>query len=83
MLSGSTRTTSNIRLANDATSVVKARGNVEIITSIGDTNKRIRLENTLHVPDLRANLLSVAKITNKGYEVVLRHEIGISAELWR
>jgi len=70
MLNESVRTTSNIRLANDATSTVDSKGNVEIFTSVGNMNKRIRLENALHVPDLRTNLLSVAKITDKGYEIV-------------
>jgi len=69
MLNDSVQTTSNIKLANDATSAVNAKGNVEILTSIGDTSKRIRLENTLHVPELRINLLSVAKIVDKGYKV--------------
>lgn len=70
ILNDSVRTASNIRLANDATSAVNAKGNVEILTSVGNTSKRIRLENTLHVPELRTNLLSVAKIVDKGCEVV-------------
>jgi len=32
-------------------------------------DKSIRLENVLHVPDISVNLLSVAKITDHGYNV--------------
>ncbi|XP_077272083.1 uncharacterized protein LOC143902777 [Temnothorax americanus] len=70
MLTNSIPTRSDIRLANNATSTVDAKGNVELLTSVNNKTKRIRLENTLHVPDLRINSLSVAKIVDKGYQVV-------------
>ncbi|KMQ87730.1 retrovirus-related pol polyprotein from transposon tnt 1-94 [Lasius niger] len=70
MLTSSVRTRSDIRLANNATSVVNAKRDVKLLTSIDNKTKRIRLENILHVPDLRTNLLSVAKIVDKGYQVV-------------
>ena len=60
-------TQSDIKLANSATSSVRAKGEVELLTQIKDRDKRIKLENALHVPDLRTNLLSVAKIADKGY----------------
>lgn len=70
MLTNSISTRSDIRLANNATSTVDAKGNVELLTRVNNKTKRVRLENTLHVPDLRTNLLSVAKIVDKGYQVV-------------
>lgn len=60
---------SDIKLANSATSTINAKGDIELLT-VNNQNKRIRLENALHVPDLRTNLLSVAKIVDKGYRVI-------------
>lgn len=40
------------------------KGTVRIETANGDSVKGIRLENTLHVPDLRNNLMSVIKIVD-------------------
>ena len=37
-----------------------------------DKQKVLNLENTLYVPDLRNNLISVSKETDKGYEVTFR-----------
>ncbi|XP_067208160.1 uncharacterized protein Inos isoform X2 [Linepithema humile] len=69
MISKQIRMQSDIKLANSATSMADARGDVEFITAFKNRNKTIRLENTLHVPDLRTNLLSVAKIVDRGYRV--------------
>lgn len=44
-------------------------GQGEIILKQGMNNKSIRLKNVLHVPDIGMNLLSVAKITDHGYNV--------------
>jgi len=48
---------------------VKGRGTVRIETTNGETVKGIQLKNTLHVPDLRSNLMSVAKIVDAEYTV--------------
>jgi hypothetical protein len=37
----------------------------------------MRLDETLYVPDLRSNLLSVAKMTEHGYEVIFRRNEAI------
>lgn len=60
---------SDIKLANSATNTVDAKGDVEFLTTFKNRNNTIRLENALHVPDLRTNLLSVAKIVDRGYRV--------------
>lgn len=62
-------TQSDIKLANSAISSVKAKGEVQLLTQIKNRDKRIILEDALHVPDLRTNLLSVAKIADKGYRI--------------
>jgi len=53
-----------LNLANHTSAEVKGRGTVRIETKNGETVKGIQLKNTLHVPDLRSNLMSVAKIVD-------------------
>lgn len=46
-----------------------SNGRSEIVIDQDTNNDRIRLENVLCVPDINVNLLSVAKITDHGYNV--------------
>ncbi|CAK9826054.1 Retrovirus-related Pol polyprotein from transposon TNT 1-94 [Anthophora retusa] len=59
-----------LNLASNATTTVDGRGTVEIVTRVGGTTRNINLEETLYIPDLRSNLLSVAKITDRDLDVV-------------
>ncbi|CAK9829622.1 Retrovirus-related Pol polyprotein from transposon TNT 1-94 [Anthophora retusa] len=59
-----------LNLASNATTAVDGRGTVEIVTRVGGTTRNINLEETLYIPDLRSNLLSVAKITDRDLDVV-------------
>lgn len=52
-----------MKLASDATATIKAKGEVNI------ASQNITLKNTLYVPELRTNLISVAKIVDAGYSV--------------
>lgn len=65
-------TDSKIKLANASTAEVKARGDVGLKVCHEKINKSINLENTLYVPELRTNLMSVAKIVDKDHEVVFK-----------
>jgi len=82
------RMSSDIKLTNSATSMISAKESVELLTNVNRRNKRIQLENALHVPDLRTNLLSMAKIVDKGYRVVFESNqacriIGRTRNSWR
>lgn len=55
-----------LHLANSNSTEIKGSGIVKLRTNTGFTAK---LEDTLYVPDLRSNLLSVAKITDHGFEI--------------
>lgn len=57
-----------VNLANSATSEVSAKGTVSLNTE----DRLINMHNVLYVPDLRTNLMSVAKITDKGHEVIFK-----------
>lgn len=61
-----------LNLASNTSTAVEAKGTVQLQASIGANTRSVNLENALYVPDLRTNLLSVAKITDKDCEVVFK-----------
>ena len=61
-------TGSNLKLANHASTKVQGTGDVVIHTARNASNT-VTLTNTLYVPDVRANLISVTKIVDKGNAV--------------
>jgi len=64
------RSTGKLNLASNVTTEIKARGTVLINTRVQGKTKNVSVHDALHVPDLRTNLLSVAKITDKGFKVI-------------
>lgn len=58
-----------LKLVSDASAEIKTRGVAAITTVINGKRRDITLGETLHVPKLRMNLLSVSKITDKGYRI--------------
>lgn len=63
----------NVNLANDESACATVTGTVSIITS-NDINEQINLRNVLHVPTLYTNLMSIAKITDKGHQVTFQKD---------
>lgn len=61
---------SKLNLASDASAEIKARGVATIATTINGEKSEVTLNETLLVSELRTNLLSVSKITDKGHKVV-------------
>lgn len=59
-------------MASDASTKIEARGSAQIDIVRGSKNKTVTLENTLFVPNLRTNLVSVSKITDRGHEVTFK-----------
>ena len=59
-----------VKLASDATALVTAKGDVQMSFSNGKRNKEVTLQNTLYVPTLRTNLVSVAKIVDRNHQVL-------------
>lgn len=57
----------DVKLANKSTVIVVAKGSIQIIITTRHEENPIWLENTLYILDLRTNLLSVARIVDKGY----------------
>ena len=59
-----------LKLANNSETRVIGKGDAHVeITD--NPNGVITLKNTLYVPDLRSNLMSIAKIMDRGHEVIL------------
>lgn len=59
-----------LSLATNASAMVKAGGNVDITTLFNNNAKLVEFSDVLYVPDLRANLISVARITDKGNKII-------------
>ncbi|CAG2053940.1 unnamed protein product [Timema podura] len=58
-----TKRTWNLKHADNSATQVKAKGNVQI-TTVNSVTDSITLKDTLYVPDLQKNLISVAKIVD-------------------
>jgi hypothetical protein len=58
-----------LNLANSCLTKIVGSGTVKLSV---EENLTVRLDETLYVPDLRSNLLSVAKMTEHGFEVIFR-----------
>lgn len=63
------KTSKELKLANNQKTSVEGIGKIKINVKNNFSIDQVRLENTLYVPNLRTNLLSVAKITDHGYNV--------------
>ena len=61
-----------LNLANKTQTTASMKGRVKILATDGTNTKTVNLNNTLMVPDLRTNLMSVAKITDNDREILFR-----------
>ena len=61
-----------LNLANDNSIKIAGIGTVKLETDVYGKEMDVSLDDTLHVPGLRSNLMSVAKITDRGYDVLFR-----------
>lgn len=59
-----------LNLANQDSTEIKAKGNASFFNNYLGSEVKVNLKDTLYVPDLRTNLISVAKITENGYDVL-------------
>lgn len=61
-----------LNLASEAFAEVKGKGVVHVSVASDKGPRLIEFKDTLYVPNLRMNLISIAKITSKGHEVIFR-----------
>lgn len=64
----------SLNLANRQTTVSAGTGKAYFSANVLGKRKHVTLDNALLVPDLRANLLSVGKIADLGFEVTFRKD---------
>lgn len=56
-----------LNLANKQTTMISGVGDTRLNVTNGEKSRAVNLDNVYYVPDLRSNLLSVSKITDKGF----------------
>lgn len=66
-----------LNLASEASTDIQGKGTAQLLTSNGVDKKLINLCDTLLVRDLRQNLMSVSKITDRDHEVLFQNEKAI------
>lgn len=59
----------NVHLGDDSVVEAVGVGSIVVEVLVGGRSKRIRIKNSLHVPKLQANLLSVSKLVSSGMKV--------------
>ena len=71
----------SLNLADKNSTQVEGKGTVEVKIEVQGGDKLIDLKNTLLVPDLRTNLLSVAKIADKNHMVLFKKDIALVKDI--
>lgn len=66
-----------INLASQASNKIKGKGTVGLSVANGKDLRSVEFLDTLFVPELRSNLISVAKITNKDHDVLFKRDSAI------
>ncbi|KRY39868.1 Retrovirus-related Pol polyprotein from transposon TNT 1-94, partial [Trichinella britovi] len=68
-----------LSLANNKSTEIMGTGTANLEIPGSDGTRSVKLHDTLYVPDLRSNLLSVTKITEKGFQVTFQENVAIIA----
>jgi hypothetical protein len=63
-----------LNIPNNGFTSITAQGKAMFTADVFGESKNIPLSKILFVPDLRTNLLSVEKITEKGCEVIFKRD---------
>ena len=67
-----------LNLASKDSTTIDGKGTASFNTDVNGSVKSVTLNNVLYVPDLRQNLLSVAKITDRNCEVIFdKHQAAV------
>lgn len=66
-----------LNLGNSESTKISGAGNVRVVVNNGENEIDVNFEKVYYVPDLRTNLLSVAQITDRGYEMLFRESCAL------
>ena len=58
-----------VNLADSSSTSIEGKGTVRTCVKVGKSERGINFEETLYVPNLHSNLLSVGKITDRGHTI--------------
>ena len=72
-----------LNLANNDSASITGKGNVSMTVTNKTEDRKIMLEDTLFAPDVRMNLMSVSKITDRDHEVIFRKDKDIIQDCQR
>lgn len=70
-----------IKIANNAKLSVEGKGDIDLKIHVNGSADQLKVKDTLYIPELSANLLSVSKITSKGYTVTFTKEKCVITDL--
>lgn len=57
-------------VCKETSAPILGKGQLTIFTKTKGHTKKLNIQDVLHVPELRSNLLSVDKITDRGYRMI-------------
>lgn len=63
-------TIGKVNLASKSSIDIKGKGSISLISDFDGKTKNVIINDALHVPELRTNLLSVGKLCDKGFKVI-------------
>ncbi|XP_076475791.1 uncharacterized protein LOC117155661 isoform X2 [Bombus vancouverensis nearcticus] len=64
-----------VKLANDKLAEIKSKGTAILFSYIKNKLEKFRLENALYVLELKANLISVSKVTANGKRIIFTNKM--------
>lgn len=68
-------TNETLKLATDSQTITQGKGTVKILACNDYMTRKIQFEDTLLVPDLRTNLISISKLTDRGCIVTFKRDV--------
>ena len=68
------KTSKILNLANNQRTDIEGVGDIQMAFGDGQNRRRATLTQILYVPDLRTNLMSVSKMTDKGHKVIFKKD---------
>lgn len=69
-----------LKLATESLSYVQGKGTVKILACNNDGTRKIEFQDKLLVPNLRNSLISIAKLTERGCEVIFKRDIAYAVK---
>ena len=63
-----------LNLANNSSTEIIGKGQIQLSTKVAEIRKNVTISDASCVPELRTNLLSVSKMSDRGYKVIFYYK---------